>query len=150
MTVQTKRDVVILPDAAAITRRAADEFLKCVNQAIAEKDSFTVALAGGSTPKALYSLLSEDPAYARKIPWGKLRFFFGDERHVPPDSTESNFHMANETLFSKGLIKPEQRKRRRPPEREAFFDPLPRAPTGAFFIAQWRSATTWPQLPETR
>jgi len=108
MTVQTKRDVVILPDAAAITRRAADEFLKCVNQAIAEKDSFTVALAGGSTPKALYSLLSEDPAYARKIPWGKLRFFFGDERHVPPDSTESNFHMANETLFSKGLIKPEQ------------------------------------------
>jgi 6-phosphogluconolactonase len=102
------REVVILPDAAAITRRAADEFLKCVNEAIAQKGSFTVALAGGSTPKALYSMLSEDPAYSSKIPWPKLHFFFGDERHAPPDSPESNFNMATQTLFSKGLVKPEQ------------------------------------------
>jgi 6-phosphogluconolactonase len=102
------REVVLLPDAAAITRRAADEFLKAVNEAIAEKDSFTVALAGGSTPKALYTMLTSDPAYSQKIPWAKLHFFFGDERHAPPDNNESNFHMANETLFSKGLIKQEQ------------------------------------------
>lgn len=104
----SKREVVVLPDAAAITRRAADEFLKAVNEEIARKDSFTVALAGGSTPKALYSMLVDDPAYSSKIPWAKLRFFFGDERHAPPDSSESNFHMASQTLFSKGLIKPEQ------------------------------------------
>jgi 6-phosphogluconolactonase len=108
MTVQAQREVVVLPDSAAITRRAADEFLKCVNEAVATKGSFIVALAGGSTPKALYSMLSDDPAYSSKIPWNKLHFFFGDERHAPPDSPESNFHMANETLFSKGLVKPEQ------------------------------------------
>jgi 6-phosphogluconolactonase len=102
------REVVLLPDAAAITKRAADEFLKAVNEAIAEKDSFTVALAGGSTPKAMYTMLVSDPAYSSKIPWPKLRFFFGDERHAGPDSSESNFHMANQTLFSKGLIKQEQ------------------------------------------
>jgi len=108
MTQAASCKIVILPDPTAIARRAADEFLKAVNETIAQKDSFTVALAGGSTPKALYSLLADDPSYSSKIPWPKLRFFFGDERHAPPDSGENNFHMANQTLFSKGLVKPEQ------------------------------------------
>jgi 6-phosphogluconolactonase len=108
MKASPARDVVIFPDTASLTKRAADEFVKSVNEAIAEKGSFTVALAGGSTPKALYSLLTEDPAYSSKIAWQKMHFFFGDERHAPPDNSESNFHMANHTLFSKGLVKPEQ------------------------------------------
>jgi len=102
------REVVVLGDPEAVTRRAAEEFLKAVNEAVAQQGSFTVALAGGSTPKALYSMLTGDPAYSAKIPWRKLHFFFGDERHAPPDSSESNFHMANQTLFSKVLIEPEQ------------------------------------------
>jgi len=104
----TQREVAILPDALAVTRRAADEFLKSVNEAVTQNGRFTVALAGGSTPKALYALLADDPLLRSKIPWPKLHFFFGDERHVPPDNPESNFHMANEALFSKGLVKPEQ------------------------------------------
>jgi 6-phosphogluconolactonase len=108
VTTRGAREVVLLPDAAAITRRAADEFLKAVNEAIARKDCFNVALAGGSTPKALYTMLSENPTYSSKIPWAKLHFFFGDERHAPPDNAESNFHMANQTLFSKGMIRQEQ------------------------------------------
>jgi 6-phosphogluconolactonase len=108
MTPAQKREITILPDAVAITRRAADEFVKAVNEAVARKGSFTVALSGGSTPRALYSMLSDDPAYRSKIPWPKLFLFFGDERHVGPESPESNYRMANETLFSKGLIKPEQ------------------------------------------
>ena len=107
MTTTMQREVVVLPDAA-ITRRAAAEFLKSVNEAIAQKGFFTVALAGGSTPRALYSMLADDPSLRSKIPWPKLHFFFGDERHVPPDNPDSNFHMANEALFSKGLVKPEQ------------------------------------------
>jgi len=108
MTPPGSPEVIVLPDPAAITRRAAEEFFKSVTEAVEKKDSFTVALAGGSTPKSLYAMLSEDPAYSSKIAWGKMHFFFGDERHAPPDSPESNFHMANETLFSKGLVKPEQ------------------------------------------
>jgi len=108
MTIATQREVAILPDAAAITRRAADEFVKAANEAVAEKGTFTVALAGGSTPKALYAMLADDPAFRSKLPWPKMHFFFGDERHVPPDSDQSNFRMANEALFSKGVIKPEQ------------------------------------------
>jgi len=108
MTPAQRREIAILPDSAAITRRAADEFMKAVNEAVARKGSFTVALSGGSTPRALYSMLADDPAYRSKIPWSQIYFFFGDERHVGPNSPESNYRMANETLFSKGLIKPEQ------------------------------------------
>jgi len=108
MTTVAEREVVILPDVAAIARRAADEFLKSANEVVAQKGSFTVALSGGSTPRTLNTLLTDDPSFRDEIPWAKIHFFFGDERHVPPDSPESNFRMANETLFSKGLVKPEQ------------------------------------------
>ena len=102
-----QREVQIFPEAGALTRRAAEEFLKSVAEAVAQKGSFTVALAGGSTPKALYSQLADEPLRSQ-IPWEKLHFFFGDERHAPPDGAESNFRMANDALFSKGMIKPEQ------------------------------------------
>lgn len=108
MTSSPQRDIRILPDPAAITRRAADEFVKASSEAVAQNGVFNVAFAGGSTPKSLYAMLADDPAYRAKIAWDKMRVFFGDERHVPPDNAESNFRMASEALFSKGLLKPEQ------------------------------------------
>jgi 6-phosphogluconolactonase len=108
MPAPAQRDIRILADPAAITRRAADEFVKCASEAVAKNGVFNVAFAGGSTPKSLYALLADDPAYRSKIAWDKVRVFFGDERHAPPDSPESNFRMASEALFSKGLLKPEQ------------------------------------------
>jgi 6-phosphogluconolactonase len=103
-----QREVLILPDGNAIARRAAEEFLQAATEAVAQRGSFTVALAGGSTPKALYSLVVSDPAFRDKLPWERLQFFFGDERHVPPDNDQSNFRMANESLFSKAPIQPSQ------------------------------------------
>ena len=108
MPAPAQRDIRILVDPAAITRRAADEFVKAANRAVANKGVFNVSLSGGSTPKVLYAMLADDPAYRSKVPWDKLRVFFGDERHAPPDSNESNFHMATESLFSKGVLKSEQ------------------------------------------
>lgn len=101
MNPSVEREIRVLPDAAAIARRAADEFVKAAVEAVADHGSFTVALAGGSTPKSLYALLAEDPALKSAIPWDHVYFFFGDERHVPPDHADSNFRMANEALFSK-------------------------------------------------
>jgi 6-phosphogluconolactonase len=60
-------------------------------------------LSGGSTPKSLYALLATMPS----IPWDKVCFFWGDERHVPPDSPESNYRMASEALLSKVPVRPE-------------------------------------------
>ncbi len=65
-------------------------------------------LAGGSTPKALYGLLVNDPALRAQVPWDKMQVFFSDERHVGPDHPDSNFRMANEAMISKSPLKPEQ------------------------------------------
>ena len=95
------REIRVLPDAAGLNRAAADEFIRCAREAVAARGRFAVALAGGSTPKAVYSLLAADQAEtARRLPWEKIHVFFGDERHVPPTDAESNYRMASESLLS--------------------------------------------------
>ena len=86
-------------DAQELTRAAAGLFLEVGKQAIAERNRFLVALSGGSTPKALYSILANDK-YAQQLDWSKVHFLFGDERSVPPTHADSNFAMANAILFS--------------------------------------------------
>jgi 6-phosphogluconolactonase len=104
----TNREIRILADANNIAQTAAAEFLDAARDAVREKDSFTVALAGGSTPKALYGLLVTNPLLQAKVPWSRIQFFFGDERHVPPDNAESNFRMANEAMLGKAPVDPKQ------------------------------------------
>jgi 6-phosphogluconolactonase len=101
-------DIRILTNLDAIARRAAQEFVQSATSAVSEKGSFTVALAGGSTPKALYSLLANEAALRAQLPWDKMYLYFGDERSVGPDHPDSNFRMATETMLSKVPIKPEQ------------------------------------------
>jgi 6-phosphogluconolactonase len=103
-----EREIRILPDGAAIAKRATQEFVQAAAAAVRAKGSFNVSLAGGSTPKALYSLLVNDPTLRSQVPWDKLHLFFGDERHVPPDHPDSNFRMATEAMISKSPLKPEQ------------------------------------------
>lgn len=101
-------EVRILPDAAAIAKRAAEKLLQIAADAVRQKGSFELVLSGGSTPRALYSLLVSDPALRSQVPWDKMHLFFGDERHVPPDDPQSNYRMARETLIAKSPLKPEQ------------------------------------------
>jgi 6-phosphogluconolactonase len=56
-------------------------------------------LSGGSTPKALYRALAS--SRFASLPWDRIFFFWGDERHVPPEHAESNYRMVNEALLSK-------------------------------------------------
>ena len=56
------------------------------------------ALAGGSTPRQLYELLAS-PAYRDRIDWQRVCIYFGDERCVPPEHTDSNYRMAREALL---------------------------------------------------
>ena len=107
-TESTNRELRILADANAIAQTAAAEFLEAAKEAVREKGSFSVALSGGSTPKALYGLLMSNPVLQAMVPWSKTQFFFGDERHVPPDDTESNFRMATEAMLAKAPIDPKQ------------------------------------------
>lgn len=58
----------------------------------------TVALSGGSTPKSLFGYWSSLPE--GEIDWTKIKFFWGDERCVAPEDSESNFKMTKEHLFN--------------------------------------------------
>ena len=107
-TVTTNREIRILADANAIAQTAAAEFVEAAKVAVREKGSFCVALSGGSTPKALYGLLMNNPVLQAMVPWDKIEFYFGDERHVPPGDAESNFRMATEAMLAKAPIDPKQ------------------------------------------
>jgi 6-phosphogluconolactonase len=78
---------------------AAEEVIRAATSAIGQRGRFTIALAGGSTPRNLYTLIAANASAS--LPWDQMFFFWGDERHVPPDDPESNYRMAQETLLSK-------------------------------------------------
>ena len=91
--------VRVLASDEELFRASAEKFCEIGTQAIREHGRYTVALSGGSTPKGLHHELAT--TFAKELPWERVFFFWGDERHVPPDFPESNFRMAKETLLSK-------------------------------------------------
>jgi 6-phosphogluconolactonase len=94
-------EVDIFADTHALALAAANRFALLAARAVEDHGVFTVALSGGSTPKVLYELMATDQTICSQIPWSNVHFFFGDERHFPPDHAESNFRMANEAMFSR-------------------------------------------------
>ncbi len=91
-------EVRVFENAAELMEAAAEEILKAALQAVSERGRFTWALSGGSTPRGLYRLLASDP-FRGRMPWEAIHFFWGDERHVPPDHPESNYRMAREAML---------------------------------------------------
>jgi 6-phosphogluconolactonase len=99
-------EIVIVSDAGALARKAAERFAHLAREAVDSRDRFSVALSGGSTPAGLFRLLAEEP-YRTQIPWAKVYLFWADERCVPPDDPGSNYHLAEETLIVRVPIPPE-------------------------------------------
>ena len=94
-----EREVRICDDAAALAQQAVAEFVRLAGESVAARGRFTVALAGGSTPRAAYALLAS-ATYRDRVPWQQIYIFWGDERHVLPDHPDSNYHMAYEAMLS--------------------------------------------------
>lgn len=73
----------------------------------ASQAPFSLALAGGSTPKALYQLLAAT-SKSSGIDWSRVLFLWGDERNVAIDHADSNARMAHEALLNHLPILPDQ------------------------------------------
>ncbi len=97
----TKPIVQVMEDAEALSRAAAEAIVRQVRETLKEREVFTIALSGGSTPRLLFTMLTSDSSFRDQVDWGKIHFFWGDERYVPPDHPESNYRMAYETMISK-------------------------------------------------
>jgi 6-phosphogluconolactonase len=98
-------EVRVFPNAAELAGAAADEISFCIRRTLRDGDRFTWALSGGSTPRDLYRLLASDP-YRDRLPWHAVHFFWSDERHVPPDHSESNYRMAREAMLDAVPVPP--------------------------------------------
>lgn len=89
-------DLRISPDGPAVARAFADHI---VERLAAKKfGPLFLSLSGGSTPKLLFKLLVAE--YKDKIDWSRLHFFWGDERCVPHNDSESNFGVVKNLLFN--------------------------------------------------
>ena len=79
---------------------AAQRVVHLAAEATAENGRFTIALAGGSTPKPIYEKLASKE-FARRVDWARVQIFWGDERCVPPDDPQSNYRMTREALLDR-------------------------------------------------
>ena len=84
-------------DSNQLAARAAERVAEALKKAISADSSASLALAGGSTPRAAYEALAKIPG----IDWSKVSVYFGDERAVPPTHPDSNFAMAQASLFTR-------------------------------------------------
>jgi len=100
-------EIRIVNDPSALAETAAQEVLEVARAAVAAHGRFTVALAGGSTPRETYRRLAQPPL-AAQMPWDRTVLFFGDERGVPPDHADSNYGMAHAALLSRVPIPPDR------------------------------------------
>jgi 6-phosphogluconolactonase len=98
----TAPQIEILADKPALVQRALPLVVEAIHSAVADHDYCTLALAGGSTPKPLYSGLAE-----QDLPWEKLYIFWGDERYVPVDHPDSNGGMAKAAWLDRVPIPPD-------------------------------------------
>lgn len=94
----TKRGKLeVLDNPLTVARAAAEQFAAAASRVLGDHERFTVALAGGSTPRAMYEILAT--SFRDRIEWSRIDIFFGDERCVPPDHKDSNYRMAREALL---------------------------------------------------
>lgn len=89
----------IYKDPDELSHAAAAWITDVIAATLEKSDRFTIALSGGSTPKALHQLLASAP-YKDRIDWSRLHVFWGDERAVPFHDDRNNAKMAYDTLLN--------------------------------------------------
>lgn len=96
----SRATVSVFETAEALTDAAARIALDTAAAAIAERGTFRIALAGGSTPRALYERLAL-PDISARVDWPRWQVYFGDERAVPPEDDASNYRTARLALLDR-------------------------------------------------
>ena len=90
-------DVQVSEDANSLAIAASDLIAQIIESTLRNKPRVKIALCGGTTPKAAYSLLGK-----KNLEWTKVDLFLGDERWVDNQSQDSNCFLLNHSLFQEG------------------------------------------------
>ena len=91
-------EIHILSGAQEASTALADYITALSRERVGDLGRFTIAFAGGSSPRGVYEKLAR-PEYAGRISWGAWQVFWSDERCVPPDHKDSNYRLAKEALL---------------------------------------------------
>lgn len=102
-----KREIRVFSDQYSLVRFAAGLIFQEASTAVADRECFHFVLSGGSTPAPLYEYLAE-PEQQEAISWERTRFYWGDERCVPPDDSGSNYRQAKLLLLDHLTVLPER------------------------------------------
>ena len=97
-TAEYPGELRVYPDPEQLASAAAELFVKIAAESARARGRFRVALSGGSTPRRMFELLASD-AFKTRVDWNSADMFWGDERYVPADDRDSNYHMTAETLL---------------------------------------------------
>jgi 6-phosphogluconolactonase len=98
------REVRDFPSLEALSAAAAAEIVGIAQASVAARGRFTIALAGGRTPRRTYEMLAA--VHRDAIDWPRTHVVFGDERLVPPGDPRRNERMAREALLAHVPIPP--------------------------------------------
>lgn len=87
-------ELVVVPDLpAAFAQQVIDAFRA------RPLDTFSLALSGGGTARSCYEHLAQ--VCGTQIDWWQVDLYWGDERCVPHDHPDSNYHLAREALLDR-------------------------------------------------
>ncbi len=106
-SIVNKGHITVAADAAELARKGAELFCQMAKETLERQGYFAVAISGGSTPRAMYRLLSQEP-YMSAIPWQQTHIFWVDERMVPADHPASNYGTTKKDLIEKIPISGDQ------------------------------------------
>ena len=93
----TKYGIQVSEDKNSLAQAASDLIAQIIESTLKIKSTAKIALCGGSTPKAAYSLLGK-----KKLEWTNVDLFLGDERWVDSKSEDSNCFLLDNSLFKEG------------------------------------------------
>jgi 6-phosphogluconolactonase len=100
-----KTSIEIFKDVEELSDFFGQKLVRGV-QAKPEGHFLSVALSGGSTPRKVFEYLALH--FKNSIDWQRVLVFWSDERCVRPESDESNYRMATESLLSHVPLPAEQ------------------------------------------
>lgn len=87
----------------AINQATLERILDAARGAIAARGSFSIVLAGGTTPKQVYALLRHADA-----DWSKWHIYHNDDRCLPVDHADRNSLMARQVWLNHVAIPADQ------------------------------------------
>ncbi len=96
--------IEVFADLHELSRVAAEKISALIDQSLRHGGPFAIALSGGRTPMELYGILSS--RYRDRIPWDRVHLFWGDERYVPSEDSQSNYKTVQDSLLAKVPIPP--------------------------------------------